>query len=316
VYLENGNNLQMNLANSPLISVVMITYNHENFIQQAIEGVLMQEFSGEIELIIANDCSPDGTDGVIKTIIENHPRGAWIKYTNHPVNMGMMNNFIWALKQAKGKYVALCEGDDYWIDSLKLQKQVDFLEKNDGSVLSFTKSMELFQQNSNLIETIYPENIENLNIQKLLSNEWFIRTASIVFVRDKLDIAFIGKLEYSADYFLQLLLIIKGKFHFLKETTSVYRHHPGGISNCSIDLFLKRRVWLCENLKQLNIETNFEYNSVFKENIKKIEIDILDHAILNFKMKYFYLIRINNIDSVLIHFLKRVKIKFFSKFIL
>jgi glycosyltransferase involved in cell wall biosynthesis len=298
------------------VSVVMLTYGHENFIQQAIEGVLMQEFSGEIELIIANDCSPDGTDRVIKTVIENHPRGAWIKYTNHYVNIGMINNFIWALEQANGKYVAICDGDDYWIDPLKLEKQVDFLEKNTDFVLSFTKSMELFPQDGKLIEAVYPKNIENLNFQKLLSNEWFIRTATIVFVKDKLDITFFDKVQYSADYFLQLLLIINGKFHFLNETASVYRHHAGGISKSSIDLFLKRRVWLCENLKRLNVETNLKYNSIINENIEKIEIDILDHAILHFKMRYIYLVRINNIQSIIIHFLKRVKSKLFSKFVL
>lgn len=298
------------------VSVVMLTYGHENFIRQAIEGVLMQDFAGEIELIIANDCSPDSTDFVIKTIIENHPRGECIKYTNHSVNIGMMNNFIWSLKQAKGKYVAICDGDDYWIDPLKLQKQVSFLEKNNDYVLSFTQSMEFFPQEANLIEAVYPKNVEKLNFQQLLSNEWFIRTATIVFVKDQLDLSFFNKVEYSADYFLQLLLIVNGKFHFLKEPASVYRHHPGGISNSSIDLFLKRRVWLCENLKQLNSKTNFEYNTIITENIKKIEINILDVAILNFKMRYFYLVRINNIQSIIIHFFKRVKSKLFSKFVL
>ena len=105
------------------VSVVMITYGHEKFIREAIEGVLMQECDFEVELILANDCSPDQTDSVIQDIIKNHPKGCWIKYIRQENNIGMMPNFIFALKQCKGKYIALCEGDDYWTDPLKLQKQ-------------------------------------------------------------------------------------------------------------------------------------------------------------------------------------------------
>lgn len=119
----------------PLVSVVMITYAHENFIEQAINGVLMQECDFDVELIIANDYSPDKTDEVIKDIIKNHPKASWIKYIKHKQNIGMMPNFIFALKQAQGKYLALCEGDDYWTDPLKLQKQVDFLEEKEEYVI-------------------------------------------------------------------------------------------------------------------------------------------------------------------------------------
>ena len=122
-----------------MVSVVMMTYGHENYIRQAIEGVLMQNCFFEVELIVANDCSTDKTDLIIKDIIQNHPRGNWIKYHHHEKNVGMMPNFIFALHQATGKYVALCDGDDYWTDPLKLQKQVGFLEENEEYVLCFHK---------------------------------------------------------------------------------------------------------------------------------------------------------------------------------
>ncbi len=116
--------------NTKIVSVVMITYGHNQFIHQAIEGVLMQKCDFEIELIIANDCSPDNTDKVVEGILQRHPNANWINYTKHSENKGMMSNFIWALQQAQSKYIALCDGDDYWTDPLKLQKQVDFLEGN------------------------------------------------------------------------------------------------------------------------------------------------------------------------------------------
>ena len=122
----------------PKVSVVTITYGHEKYITETLDGVLMQQYDGPVEFIIANDNSPDATDEVVKKyFLENPaPSNFEIKYTKHETNKGMMPNFIWALEQTTGKYIALCEGDDYWIDPLKLQKQVDFLESNPDFVLS------------------------------------------------------------------------------------------------------------------------------------------------------------------------------------
>src|SRR5690554_114420 len=105
----------MNISkNRVLISVVMITYGHEKYIHKAIEGVLMQQGGFDVEFIIADDHSPDNTEDIVKNIKNTHPKASCIKYTKHPVNKGMTQNFSWALKEATGKYIALCEGDDYW----------------------------------------------------------------------------------------------------------------------------------------------------------------------------------------------------------
>ena len=116
----------------PKVSVVTITYGHEKYITETLDGVLMQQYQGPVELIIANDNSPDATDEVVKKYFSENPapENFEIKYTKHETNKGMMPNFIWALEQATGEYIALCEGDDYWTDPQKLQKQVDFLEEN------------------------------------------------------------------------------------------------------------------------------------------------------------------------------------------
>ena len=174
----------------PLVSIVIITYGHEAFIKQAIEGVLMQECDFEVELIIANDCSPDNTDFVVKEILDNHPRAHWIKYTKHKANKGMMSNFIWALDQCQCKYIALCEGDDYWTDPLKLQKQVDFLEKNEeyglihtnfASSIEKTKSFK-YKKTLNYKTGLFSEDIEDL----FLSGK-IIRTCTVLFRRRHID---------------------------------------------------------------------------------------------------------------------------------
>ena len=170
----------------PTVSVVMITYGHENYITEAIEGVLMQQCDFDIELIIANDCSPDNTDFFIKKIIKEHPKAHLIKYFKHEKNKGMLPNFIWALQQAKAKYIALCEGDDYWIDPLKLQKQVEFLEKNDSYGAVFTDSDFLVQKKNIRIKSIdkkYKLDIPTGNVTNIILYESLYKTCTVLFKR-------------------------------------------------------------------------------------------------------------------------------------
>ena len=116
--------------NIPVVSILMITYGQESYVRQALEGVLMQKCNFDVEIILANDCSPDNTDKIIQDVLKTHPHASWVKYIKHEKNIGMISNFIHALQKCMGKYIAMCEGDDYWIDPLKLQKQFNILENN------------------------------------------------------------------------------------------------------------------------------------------------------------------------------------------
>ena len=140
--------------NKPLVSVCMITYNHEKYIAEAIQGVLMQKTDFEIEFIIANDASTDNTHTLI-TEFAIDKKNITINYINHSVNSGMMSNFVSALQQCSGKYIALCEGDDYWTDPLKLQKQVDFMEANPEYAMIFTNGKVVYTNENNDSHLIY-----------------------------------------------------------------------------------------------------------------------------------------------------------------
>lgn len=113
----------------------MITYGHQKYIRQAIESILNQNVDFDIELILSNDCSPDKTDQVVQNILENHQKSYLIKYYFHKKNLGMMLNFQFALEKCSGKYIAICDGDDFWIDDLKLAKQIKFLDNNPEYVI-------------------------------------------------------------------------------------------------------------------------------------------------------------------------------------
>ncbi len=122
-----------------MVSVCMIVYNHEKYIAQAIEGVLMQETNFDIELVLSNDASIDNTDAIVRGLLKDTKK-VEIKYFAHQENKGMMSNFVFALNQCSGRYIALCDGDDYWTDPLKLQMQVDFMEANPSIGACFTNA--------------------------------------------------------------------------------------------------------------------------------------------------------------------------------
>lgn len=213
--------------NCQKISVIMITYNHESFIRQAVESVLIQECNFEIELIIADDCSPDNTPELVNDIINTHPNAYRIKYTRHSENKGITPNFIWALNQAQGKYIALCEGDDYWTDPLKLQKQVDFLEANPkmSAVVHPSKIINVLKKIESTTERNLPV---KLKYQHILSSRKF-HTNSIVLKNEIMQNFITG--VYSGDRAMYFLCMANGPIGFINEIMSVYRVTGTGASS-------------------------------------------------------------------------------------
>lgn len=198
-------------SQKPCVSVVMITYGHEKYIEEAINGVFIQKTDFPIELIIANDCSPDKTDEIVRKVIQRSPENITVRYICHEQNKGMMPNFIWALKQTKGKYIALCEGDDYWTDPLKLQKQVDFLEQNEEYVLICTNSQ----------NTLHSTEEKDITVFDLLHHNP-IKTLTTVYRNLNIELKFLEN-KTMGDIQLWLNLIKFGKFKFIPDSTAFYR---------------------------------------------------------------------------------------------
>ena len=103
---------------------------NEKFIKEAIDSIFMQEVNFDYDLVISNDCSPDGTDEIIQDYIKNHPKGSKIKYYFQEKNLGHFGNWSFIIDKCEGNYVAILESDDFWTDKNKLQLQYDFLEQN------------------------------------------------------------------------------------------------------------------------------------------------------------------------------------------
>jgi len=214
---------------SILVSVQMLTYKHEAYIRQAIESVLMQKTDFELDLIIADDCSPDKTPEIVNDVIRNNPKGYRIKYFRHEQNIGMQKNGLFALSKCKGKYIAICDGDDYWTDPYKLQKQVDFLEGNTNYSICFHK-IQIFKEPENKLvpDYITREVNETTDIYELAKKN-YIHTPSVVF-RNIIE-RYPKELYKSpfGDYFLLMLIAQYGKIKKIDDVKAVYRVSQNGI---------------------------------------------------------------------------------------
>lgn len=203
----------------------MITYKHEAFISEAIHGVLMQKTAFEVELIIADDCSPDNTEAIVMEIIKTHPNGHWIKYFRHQKNIGMQANGVFANENCSGKYVAICEGDDYWTDPLKLQKQVDLIEKNPNCNIVYHNCM-VVDQYGNDLRLVYSKDYnKELNFFDLLIGE-YTKTCTVL-LRNGL----INKDTKIADDTVIFMEALEdgGTAMFITDVMSKYRIHQGGV---------------------------------------------------------------------------------------
>ena len=220
---------QKSCAN-PTVSVPMITYNHEKFIAQAIESVLMQETDFPVELIIGKDCSTDGTRLVVKAYAEKYPNV--IRALLPERNLGMQRNGVAVLMACRGQYIACLEGDDYWTDPRKLQKQVTLMEQNPQYSMCATACRNVVMQpDGKERETgVYPcGNTKKIyNLEDVLSYYPF-RTLTFMLKNGLVKFPdWLQRVKYG-DMCTLVLFAEQGPIAYLPELTATYRIHQGGI---------------------------------------------------------------------------------------
>jgi glycosyltransferase involved in cell wall biosynthesis len=216
-------------------SVSLITYNHAPFIAQAIESVLMQQTGFEFELLIGEDDSTDGTREIVKSYQAKHPDRIRVLW-NDRKNVVYVNgkptgqwNFINNIRNTRGQYVALLDGDDYWTSPLKLQKQVDFLEKAPDCALCFHNVRILDESDPARLDLHHTGPMRGrYELADLLMGN-FMHTCSVVFRARLFDDfpAWIFKCPMG-DWPLHVLNAQHGKIGYLDEVMGVYRKHSGG----------------------------------------------------------------------------------------
>ncbi|UJF28769.1 glycosyltransferase [Kaistella sp. 97-N-M2] len=209
------------------VSVCISAYNHEEFIEEALHSVLEQECNFDYEVILSNDHSTDCTHEVITRIIENHPHGDKIRYYNQAKNLGINGNLIYTLEQAAGKYIALLEGDDYWTDQNKLQKQFDFLESSPDYTIC-TGGYESITPARGLVVRKLHENVDGITYEFNKKDGFRAHYLNMFFRSKSLDTDKLKTFKYSGDNVIFLICLLTGKGYFFNQIFGFRRTHPGG----------------------------------------------------------------------------------------
>jgi len=213
----------------PKVSVAMVAYRHEQFIEQAVESVMLQETVFPYELLIGEDCSPDRTREIVLRLKRKYQDR--IRLLLREKNVGMMTNFVQTLKACQGQYVALLEGDDYWTDPHKLQKQVDLLEARADYSACFTLTRVLGDNCSS--EPLYiparHTKTDAFATEDLLQKN-SIATASVMYRNIMAQINFTPFLFLKMiDWPLHVLVSLRGPIGYIPEEMACYRQHVGGL---------------------------------------------------------------------------------------
>lgn len=209
----------------PKLSVVCITYNQERYIRQALEGFVAQKVSFPIEVIVSDDCSTDSTPLIIQEYADKYP--SIFRPILRKSNLGAIENSIKALSAAKGEYIALCEGDDYWTDPNKLQYQVDYLDKHPKYGGCF-HVVDVKFADTDEADYRYPdvEDASWYTTEELLKVN-FVPTNSVVYRRR--DYSKLPNNVMPFDWYLHLYHSQAGPLAYIPKVMSVYRKHQDGI---------------------------------------------------------------------------------------
>ncbi|MBN1060029.1 glycosyltransferase [Clostridium botulinum] len=210
-----------------LVSISCITYNHEDYISDAIESFLMQKTNFKFEVIIHDDASTDKTANIIRKYAKEYPEiikpilQTENQYSKH---VKIINTYV--LPRTTGKYIALCEGDDYWTDQYKLQKQVDYLEKNPECTMCFHSAEIVDADGKSTGKLVKPYNEDCIAPIKdiILEGGLFVATNSILYPKKLMDNPpeFFNNTSVG-DYPLQMFLSSKGYSYYIDQIMSAYR---------------------------------------------------------------------------------------------
>lgn len=211
--------------NPPKVSVCMIAYQHAAYIRQAIESVLSQDVDFPIELVIGDDCSPDGTAAICEEFAARDPR---VRVLPHERNLGVMPNFSRTLLACRGEYIAVCEGDDYWTDQCKLTKQLRRLETHADYSGSTHQAQVIVD---NLPVRQFRENVPTILTTTDLVGGRLFHMASVMFRKPVVDLFCNAPLVLGCDRLLNFCMSFVGNIHYSEESMCVYRLHGTGMSS-------------------------------------------------------------------------------------
>lgn len=245
----------------PLVSVCIITYQQARFIAQAVEGALLQKTDFPVEILIGEDESTDGTREICLDFAKRHPDRVRVFLRNRRDAMSVdaqargSHNFQMTLREARGEFIALCEGDDFWTDPEKLQRQVDYLRVNPDCAGCFHDAKLVDAGGRTLLNSYFQSDQDKFTqhdvLESLLSRE---PTCSLVFRRSAITEPLPEwYLRRSCDLYLDLLLTNHGSLGFVRRNMGAYRKHADGIwsgqreANKFVELIYRYKLLLADS---------------------------------------------------------------------
>lgn len=280
-----------------LVSVNCITYNHEDYIAQAIEGFLNQKTNFEFEILIGEDCSTDQTLKIVEEYRALNPHK--IRLITSDRNVGAMNNSYRLLEASKGKYIALCEGDDYWTDPYKLQKQVDYMEGNPDCTFCFHNGTVINAKTDQQEREVIPWMGSNRKYYYGKNHSYdagklallgYIPTASFLFPKELLrNLPDWCATSVVGDNVIKLITTSHGYAYYIDEVMCAYRF---GVRGSATTNWVKennnkqKQINQCHRFIELYNHFNDYSNNRFKEDIDRvIQIFDMQIAVINGEFK-------------------------------
>lgn len=249
------------------VSILVMTYNHEKFISQALESVAMQETNFEYEILISEDCSTDRTRQIVLDFHAAHPENVRLLLSEQNIHSNEI--VVRGIRAARGEYIALLDGDDYWTSPHKLQKQVDFLDHHPECSLCFHNARIFHEADGREGRNWTPPGQKEIST---LADIWmgnFIATCSTMFRRGLIGDIPVWYNDFFpiTDWPLHILNAEHGKIGYIDEVMGMYRYHPGGLYSPFSETRKQQ-----ETLKfyhTMNKNLNYRYDRIVKAAISK-----------------------------------------------
>ncbi|MHA6697197.1 glycosyltransferase family 2 protein [Chryseobacterium sp. A321] len=283
----------------PLVSICCLAFNHEKYIRECLDGFIKQKCDFEFEILIHDDASTDGTQEIIKEYQLNYPKIVKpILQTENTYSKGIRATIEYNFPRAKGKYIAMCEGDDYWIDPLKLQKQVGFLEENSDYNFSVGKVLTIdeFGRKNKIHEFADPSKRNSYTLEDYITYR-FSQTSSFLFRNDFTFPNFFKK-AFSVDQALVICATKDKNIYFHDDIFSHYRINSSSVSFTTSQK--ERYTKMIQFWRDVKIFTENKYRISIFMNQLFIESHILSakydlYKPIHFIIKGIYIMRIKTL---------------------
>lgn len=222
----------------PLVSICCLTYNHAPFVRKCLEGFLMQETTFPVEILIHDDASTDGTDDIIREYTAKIPDRIFPLFeeeNQYSKGCAQVMDFL-NYKRARGKYIAICEGDDYWSDPFKLQKQVDFMEAHPEYSVCFHRCKHWYSAQDRYADdacgALFANGQEGVDItMDSFFDHWITQPLSMLFRMADFSFEWQKKYKHYRDTYEIYHLLKEGKGWLFAFVGGVYNLHSNGVSS-------------------------------------------------------------------------------------